>query len=175
MNIFQIFSQSCIPVLMVGILWSGIKKKQNVYEDFLKGAKEGLYTAAKILPTLIALMMSVNILRASGFLEFLAELITPWTRKIHFPAPLVPLSIIKIFSGSAATGLLIDIYKEFGADSITGKIASVMMSCTETIFYTMSLYFMSVGIRKTRYTIPGCLLATFTGILASVLVTKYMF
>ncbi|MGN0334192.1 MAG: spore maturation protein [Lachnospiraceae bacterium] len=172
MQYLTYFSQFFIPVMMFYLIALGVCKKQNVYEDFIKGAKDGIWTVVRILPTLIALMLAVNVLRASGFLDFLADLLKPAARKIHFPAPLVPLGIVKLFSGSAATGLLLDIYKEYGTDSTIGKIASVMLSSTETIFYTMSLYFMSVGIRKTRYTLAGCLIATVTGIIASTLLAN---
>ncbi len=172
MQFLNFFSQFFIPALMFYMITLGVCRKKNVYEDFMKGAKDGLLTVWKIVPTLIALMLAVNVLRASGFLDFLAELLTPLAKKLHFPAPLVPLGIIKLFSGSAATGLLLDIYKAYGTDSLIGKIASVMLSSTETIFYTMSLYFMSVGIRKTRYTLAGCLIATLSGIAASTLLAN---
>ena len=93
---------------------------------------------------------------------------------MHFPAPLVPLAIIKSFSGSGATGLLLNLFKEYGADSMVGKIGSLMLSSTETIFYTMSLYFVSSGIKKTRYTLAGCLVSTVAGIGASILLAPYM-
>lgn len=93
------------------------------------------------------------------------------TEQIGFPGALVPLTIVKMFSSSAATGLLLDIYKEFGTDSRNGMIASISMACTETIFYTMSVYFMSAKVKKTRYTLAGALIATFAGLAASVWLT----
>ena len=120
------------------------------------------------MPTLIGLMMAVGILRASGFLEFWAKLLGNITAYVGFPPELIPLAVVKMFSSSAATGLLLDIYKEYGTDSRIGLIASIMMSCTETIFYTMSVYFMSVHVKKTRFTLSGALLATLAGIIASV-------
>ena len=115
------------------------------------------------------LMAAVGILRASGFLDFLASLIGQFSSHIGFPGELIPLSIVKMFSSSAATGLLLDIYKNFGTDSRLGQIASISMCCTETIFYTMSVYFMTAGIKKSRYTLAGALIATFAGLAASVL------
>ena len=106
--------------------------------------------------------------RASGFLEFLAQMIGKITQYIGFPGELVPLTIVKMFSSSAATGLLLDVYKEYGTDSYLGLVASISMSCTETIFYTMSVYFMTAKVTKTRYTLPGALLATLAGLAASV-------
>ena len=113
-------------------------------------------------------MVVVGILRASGFLDFLAEQLSVFTDLIHFPSELLPLALVKMFSSSAANGLTIDIYKEYGADSYLGRAASLMMSATENVFYTMSLYFMTAKIKKTRYTLAGALLATGVGIAASV-------
>lgn len=174
MKLLSYISEFMIPILIFYIVAMGIAGKRNVYEDFMKGAKDGLHTVVKIMPTLIALMVAVNVLRASGFLEFIAELLKPLAEKINFPAPLVPLAIIKTFSGSGATGLLLDLFKEYGTDSMIGKIGSIMLSSTETIFYTMSLYFVTAGIKKTRYTLAGCLIATFAGIIASIFLAPYM-
>ena len=91
-----------------------------------------------------------------------------WTKHIGIPSELIPIAIVKMFSSSAATGLLVDLYKEAGCDSFVGMAASVMLSCTETIFYTMSIYFMSVKVRKTDFTLPGALFATLAGIAASI-------
>ena len=157
-----------IPLVVLGIVSYGITSKVNVYDEFVSGAKKGISTVIKIMPTLIGLMVAVGILRASGFLEFLAVWIGKITVYFGFPAELVPLAIVKMFSSSAATGLLLDLFKEYGTDSRIGLIASVMMSCTETIFYTMSVYFMTAQVKQTRYTLPGALLATLAGIIASV-------
>ena len=91
-----------------------------------------------------------------------------------FPPELIPVTVVKMFSSSAATGLLLDIYKEYGADSMLGKMASIMMSSTETIFYTMSVYFMAAGIKKSRYTLVGALIATTAGTVASIILAGYM-
>lgn len=161
-------SNLIVPAMILGIVTYGITTGVNVYDEFIKGAKKGFGTVIKIMPTLIGLMMAVGILRASGFLDFLSELIGKVTSHIGFPSQLVPLAIVRMFSSSAATGLVLDLYKEYGTDSRIGLIASVMMCCTETIFYTMSVYFMTAKIKKTRYTLTGALIATLAGIIASV-------
>lgn len=173
MVLLSYLSEFMIPILIFYIVAMGVCTKRNVYEDFMKGAKDGLSLVIKIMPTMIAMLVAVNVLRASGFLEFVAELLKPLAEKINFPAPLVPLSIIKAFSGSGATGLLLDLFKEYGVDSMIGKIGALMLSSTETIFYTMSLYFVTAGIKKTRYTLAGCLISTLSGILASVLLAPF--
>ena len=173
MNLLSGLSEFMIPLLIFYIVLMGICAKKNVYENFMKGAKDGLYLVVKIMPTMIAMLVAVNVLRASGFLEFLAELLMPLAEKMQFPAPLLPLSIIKVFSSSGATGLLLDLFKAYGTDSQFGKIGALILSSTETIFYTMSLYFVTAEIKKTRYTLAGCLVATLSGIVASVMLAKY--
>lgn len=137
--------------------------KVPVYDTFIKGAKKGFLVVIKIMPTLVGLMVAVGILRASGFQEMIANGIGRGTDRIGFTGELVSLTIVKMFSSSAATGLLMDIFKEYGADSYIGLIASISMSCTETIFYTMSVYYMTARVTKTRYTLTGALLATLAG------------
>ena len=124
------------------------------------------------MPTLIGLMIAVGVLRASGFLDFLGKLTGTVTERIGLDAELVPLILAKMFSSSAATGLVLDIFRTHGPDSVIGMTASILMSCTETIFYTMSVYFMAAGVKKTRYTLPGALIATAAGIGASIWLGK---
>lgn len=168
MHFLLYLSDLLVPGVIFGIIAYGMTMKVPVYDEFVKGAKKGFLTVIKIMPTLVGLMVAVGVLRASGFLNLLSEIIGNVTSYIGFPSQLVPLTIVKMFSSSAATGLLLDIYKEFGTDSRIGLIASIMLSCTETIFYTMSVYFMTAKIKKTRYTLTGALIATFAGIIASV-------
>ena len=168
MKFVMFLSDAIIPILLFYILLYGLARKHNVYEEFLEGAKDGFHTVIKIMPTLVGLMCAVGILRASGFLDLLVSLLQQVTDVIHFPSELVPVAIIKMFSSSAATGLVLDIFREYGPDSYYGRIVSIMTSCTETIFYTMSIYFMAVNIKKTRWTLAGSLIATLAGIIASV-------
>ena len=174
MQFFLYITDFIVPFIILAIVTYGVLMKTNVYDNFIKGAKSGFFTVIKIMPTLIGLMVAVGILRASGFLDFLASLIGQFTAYIGFPGELVPLTIVKMFSSSAATGLLLDIFKEYGTDSRLGLIASISMACTETIFYTMSVYFMTAKIKKTRYTLSGALLATFAGLIASVILAGMM-
>ena len=173
MKFLSALSEVMIPFLIFYIVLMGICAKKNVYEDFMKGAKDGLHLVVKIMPTMIAMLVAVNVLRASGFLDFLAGLLMPLAEKVKFPAPLLPIALIKVVSSSGATGLLLDIFKEYGADSYIGKIGALILSSTETIFYTISLYFLTIGIKKTRYMLAGCLIATLSGIAASVWMAKF--
>lgn len=174
MNIFNIVSDYILPIVVLGILSIGLIKKQKVYDDFVRGAESGFKVVMGIMPTLIGLMVAVGILRASGALDALSRLIAPATDAVHFPSELVPLVIVKAFSSSAATGLLLDVYSSYGPDSYLGNLSSIILSCTETIFYTVTVYFMAVKVTKTRYTLTGALLCTLAGIIASTLLVNLM-
>lgn len=167
-------SEWCIPLVFFYVVLAGMMEHVAVYDVFVKGAKEGLKTTVQILPTLIGLMAGVGILRASGFLDALSEWLAVPAALVHFPKELVPLALVRMFSSSAATGLLLDVFQNYGTDSLIGWTASILMSCTETIFYTMSVYFLAAGIRKTRFTLPGALLATAVGAIASVMLAMRM-
>lgn len=161
-------SNLMIPAVVCLIVIYGLWKGRPIFEDFIRGAKEGMKTVAGILPTLVGLMIGTGVLRASGFLDLLAEGLSRVIPVSLLPAQVLPVILVKLFSSSAATGLALDIFKEFGPDSLSGRMVSIILSCTETVFYTMSVYYMSVKIKKTRYTLPGALLAVFMGIIVSV-------
>ena len=174
MKILLFLSDSMIPLLIFSIVGYGLLCHGHVYDDFIKGAKDGFQTVIGIMPTLIGLMVGVGVLRASGFLELLSSALGVITEPLHFPAELVPVSIVKMFSSSAATGLVLDIFKQYGPDSQLGFMTSLMLSCTETVFYTMSIYCVSAGIKKTRYTLAGALSATLAGVVMSVFLGQYL-
>lgn len=174
MHFLLFLSETIIPILIFWIVAYGLINRRPVYEDFIVGAKDGFKTVLGIMPTLIGLMVAVGVLRASGFLDLLTSLFSAVIPEWLFPTELIPLSLVKMFSSSASTGLLLDIFKEHGADSALGKTAAIMMSSTETIFYTLSVYFMSVKIKKSRYTVAGALVATIAGLFASIYFAKFV-
>lgn len=174
MQVLTHLSDIIIPLIIFFVVGYGVVSGIKVYETFLKGAKDGLKVVVDIMPTLIGLMVGVGVLRASGFFEVLGKLLGPLTEKVGLPAPIVPLLIVKMFSSSAATGLVLDIFKTNGPDSYAGMVASILMSCTETIFYTMSVYFLAAKVTKTRYTLTGALLATLAGMVASIFLAGQM-
>ncbi len=174
MKFIMYISEFIVPIVIFLIVTYGLLEKVKVYDEFVRGAKKGFYTVIKIMPTLIGLMVAVGVMRASGFFDALSNLLGNITDSIGFPSQLVPLAIVRMFSSSAATGLVVDLFKEHGTDSRIGLIASIMMSCTETIFYTMSIYFMAAKVKHTRFTLTGALLATFAGIAASVWLAGYV-
>ena len=161
MDILIFLSEFMVPLTVFYIVGSGILAKRPVFDDFLDGAKEGMHTVADVLPTLIGLMTS--------------ELLKIPAALCHIPVPVIPIILVRIVSSSAAVGLILDIFKEYGPDSLVGNMVSIMMGCTETVFYTMSVYFMSAHIRKTRWTLPGALAATAAGIAASIFLTGQLF
>ncbi|MBQ8548527.1 MAG: spore maturation protein, partial [Lachnospiraceae bacterium] len=167
MKFMVYLSDFCIPLLLFYMIAYGLLTKTDIYKEFTEGAKDGFQVTFGILPTLIGLMTGVGMLRASGFLEMLSGLLKPVAEVFLFPAELVPLVVVKLFSSSAATGLVLDIFKEFGPDSYLGKVTSLICSSTETVFYTMSVYFMAAGVKKTRYTLAGALTATAVGVAVS--------
>ena len=174
MEILVKLSSFIIPGVMLFITIYGIKSKRNIYDDFVSGAADGLKTVVKVLPTLIGLMVAVGVLSESGFMEFLGKWLGKITNPLGFPGELMPVTIVKIFSSSAATGMVLDIFKRYGPDSYLGIVTSLMMSCTETIFYTMSVYYITAKVTKTRWTLPGAILATIAGTIASVILANLM-
>ena len=170
-------SNMLIPALIFYIIAMGLSQKKDIYASFTKGAKEGMKTVAGIVPTLIGLMISVGVLRASGFLDFAGTVIGRMIVGVapNFPNELISLFVVKLFSASAATGLALDIFKEYGTDSFAGLATSLALASTETVFYTMSVYFMTAKVTKTRYTLPGALIATFAGLAASVVLAGAMY
>lgn len=174
MNFLVFLSTYILPFFIFYVVAYGLLKGRNVYQAFVEGAKGGFHTALGILPTLVGLLVAVGVLRASGFLDLVSGLLKNLLKGTDFQTELLPLVIVRLFSNSAATGLALDLFKAHGPDSVQGLLASLFLSSTETVFYTMSIYFMSVKIKKTRYTLPGALLATLAGIVASVVLVSFM-
>lgn len=174
MSFILFLSEAMVPLIIFYIVGFGVLSKRPVFDDFINGAKEGMKTVAGIMPTLIGLMTAVGVLRASGFLDFLGELLKNPAKWLYLPAPVVPVILVRLVSNSAATGLVLDIFKEYGTDSYVGMLTSVLMSCTETVFYCLSIYFGTVKIKKTRYTMGGALAATAAGVAASVILSRFL-
>ncbi len=177
MKLLIFLSNTVIPLLIFYIVGTGLIQKQNIYEQFIHGAEDGFHTVIKIMPTLIGLMVAVGILRASGLLDAVSSLaeniIGSITGSSLIPGEIIPVFIVRLFSNSAATGLVLDIFKKSGTDSEIGYMASIMMSSTETVFYTMSIYFMSVKVKKTRWTLPGAMAAAVSAAVASIVLSKH--
>lgn len=175
MQFLIMISDWMIPAVMCFIIIYGLMHNVNVFEAFIEGAMNGLKTVVSILPTLVALMLGVGMLRISGALDGLVRLITPLISFTDFPAEVVPIAMMRTVSSSASTGLILDIFKTHGPDSFLGRLVSIMFGCTETVFYTMSVYFMCIKVKYTRYTLAGALIATIVGIVTAYWLTGYIF
>lgn len=169
------FGAYAVPVIIAAIVLFGLLRKVPVFDTFVAGAKEGLRTSVSILPTLIGLIMAVSMLSASGALDLLSSLLAPASRFLGLPPQVMPLALIKPFSGSGSTAVLTQIYKDCGPDSFAGRVASVMAGSTETTFYAVAVYYGSVGIKKTRHTIPAALLGDVTACILSALTVRLFF
>jgi spore maturation protein B len=169
------FSQYLLLIFVMGIPFYAYFKKINVFDAFIIGAKQGFETTVNIIPFLVAMMVALGMLRASGFFDLMNHLLAPLMREIGMPPEVLPLALIRPFSGTASIGIMAELIKQYGGDSFIAKTAATMMGSTETTFYVIAVYFGSVGVRRTRHAIPAGLLADLAGIIASVVVSRYLF
>lgn len=176
MNGFALqFSNLVILAFIVGIPLYGVIKKIDVFDAFIGGAKQGFETSINIIPYLVAMMVAIGMLRASGFFELLYKGLAPLLSAVGMPAELLPLALIRPFSGSAATGVMAELIHDQGGNSFLSKTAATLMGSTETTFYVIAVYFGAVNIRRTRHAIPAGLLADLAGIITSVCICRYLF
>lgn len=172
LNTVSVFA---VPLMILGIVGFGIAKRINVYDSFVDGAKSGLESMFQIIAPLVGLIVGISMLRASGALDMLAELLLPLTSTLGIPSEILPLALLRPVSGSGSIAIVNDIFGNYGPDSAVGRIASVMMGSTETTFYTIAVYFGAVGIKKSRHTAKAALTADFVGMAMSVMVVGLMF
>jgi spore maturation protein SpmB len=178
----SVYSSLIANIFLFGIIMafivSGIRKKVNVYDAFIEGAKEGFKTAVMIIPFLIAMLVAIALLRSSGAMSFITDGIAYLASVCGLPTGWVdafPTAIMKPLSGSGARGMMIDAMKTFGADSFTGRLASIFQGSTDTTFYLVAVYYGAVNIKNTRYTIAASLLADLAGVLAAIFVCYLFF
>ncbi len=174
MNFILYLSNMMIPLVVFCFVGMGLLNKRNVYEDFVNGAKDGMKTVLAVMPTLIGLMIGISVLTSSGFMGFIVERLRGISESVGIPGVVMPAVIVRIFSSSAATGLVLDVFKNFGPDSYEGLLSGIMMSSTETIFYTMSVYFMAAKVKNTGWTIRGAMISTAAGLVASVYIASIL-
>ena len=169
------FSDYLIPLLLAGAALYALCRRVDVFSALTTGAGEELSVVLRILPPLVALLTAVYMLRASGALELLTELLTPVLTFLGIPPETVGLLLIRPVSGSGALAVGSDIMQTYGPDSTIGRTAAVMLGSTETTFYTVAVYYGAAGIRRTRHTIPAALAADITGFLAAAWTVRWMF
>ena len=168
-------SAFAVPLVVALILVHGYIKGVKVYEVFVEGAAEGIKTSLRILPYLIAILMAIGVFRSSGAMDILLALLKVPARLLGIPAEVTPLVLIRPLSGSGALGVLSEILNTYGPDSFAGRVAATMMGSTETIFYTITVYFGAVGIKDTRHVLPAALVADLAGVISSVIICSIIF
>lgn len=174
MHLLEYLSGLLVPVCVAFVAVQGLLRRRPIFNDFLCGAKTGIRTVVEVLPSLVGLMMAVYVLRASGLLDVLSGLLGAVIPQNILPGAVIPPLLVRLFSNSAATGLALDVFAQYGPDSLPGLIVSIGLSATESLFYVMSMYLGSVGIKKSRYILPGALMATLAGIAASVVLANLL-
>jgi spore maturation protein SpmB len=171
----EIINSWIIPFIFLFIVAYGYARRLKVYELFVEGAKEGFNVAVMIIPYLVAILAAIAIFRASGAMDLLAGAIAYFLPPSLVPSDIILLALVKPLSGSAARGVMLDIFSRYGVDSLPGFMASVIQGSTETTFYVVAVYFGSVGIKNTRHTIAAGLTGEFTGIVVSIILAHLYF
>lgn len=169
------FTDFVIPVVFSIILAAGLFKKVDVFDAFTSGAAEGIRTSFGVLPSLICLMTCISMLRASGAIEMFCAAIGPFTEKLGLPADILPLALIRPLSGSGSLSVCQQILEQYGPDSMMGRIASVLQGSSETTFYTISLYYGSIKVSRTRYAVTASLVGDLTCFLVSCWAVRLLF
>ena len=164
-----------VPLILFSTAAVALRKKENAYDIMLRGASDGLNLLLSIVPSLILLLTGVYMLRASGAMALLSRLLSPVFSFFGIPPETAMLVLIRPISGSAALAVGSELMAQYGPDSLIGRTAAVMLGSTETTFYTISVYFGAVGIKKTRYAIPAALIADLTGFIVASLTARYFF
>ena len=163
-----------VPVILLVCSLLALHKKEKAYDLLLDGAADGLKLLVTLIPTLILLMTSITMLRASGAVEWISRFFSPVFSLFGIPPETAMLVLIRPFSGSAALAIGSELMSQYGADSLIGRTAAIMLGSTETTFYAISVYFGAAGIQKTRYTIPAALIADFTGFFMASLTARFL-
>jgi spore maturation protein B len=167
-NFVEAAAAWAIPVILLVIPLFGYLRRISVYEVFVEGAAEGFQTAIRIMPFLIAMMVAINVFKASGAMDMIAVSLKPFLVLLNVPAELVPLAVMRPLSGTGALGLTTDILHTYGPDSLAGRTASTVLASTDTTLYILTVYFGSVGIKKVRYAVAVGLIGDLVGFLAAV-------
>ena len=163
-----------IPLMLLTVALFALVKKQDVYSALLEGGLDGLKLILSIAPALVALLTAVHMLRASGAIALMTQWLAPITSLVGIPAELLPLMLLRPFSGSAALAVGADLMAAYGPDSLIGRMAAIMLGSTETTFYTISVYFGAAGIKKTRYAVPAALIADLVGFIMAAVCARFL-
>ena len=171
----EAISRWALPLLVAGIPLYALARRVDVYGAFLSGAREGFETGVRIIPPLVAIVVALGMLRASGALDLFAGLAAPVTSRLGIPAAVAPLIVVRPLSSGAALGVVGDVLRSEGPDSYAGRLASVMAGSTETTFYVLAVYMGAVSITRHRHALAAGLVADLVGFAASVLAVRLVF
>jgi spore maturation protein B len=174
-TIVNVISVVAIPAVMLIFLGWGIVRKVKVYEVFVEGAKDGFNTAVRIIPYLVAMLVAIGIFRASGAMELLTAVLAPATGLIGMPPETLPMALMRPLSGSGSLGIMTELMKTHGPDSLIGIMASTMYGSSETTFYVLAVYFGTVSVKNTRHAVPTGLIADVVGMLTAVWIVNLIF
>jgi spore maturation protein B len=174
-GVLEAISVWAIPLVVAGVPLHALTRKVKVYPVFVEGAKEGFQVAVRVIPPLVAVVVALGMLRASGAMDGLAAILSPLTSRIGIPASVLPMVLVRPLSGGAALGVVADVLRSEGPDSYAGRLASVMAGSTETTFYVLAVYFGAVGVTRYRQALPAALLADLAGFSASVVAVRFLF
>lgn len=161
--------------MVVGIPAYAQTQKINLFDSFLEGAKGGIDLIIKIIPYMVAMLVAIGMFRASGALDALGRVLEPILNRLGMPVDVLPLALVRPFSGSAANGVMADVIAQHGGNAFVSKLAATMMGSTETTFYVVAIYFGAVNIQRTRHAIPAGLFADFVGVMAAVFICRLVF
>jgi spore maturation protein B len=164
-----------IPAMIVFIPLYAAYRKVPVYESFVEGAKEGFDTAVKIIPHLVGMMVAISIFRASGAMDMLIDWMRPFFNYIGVPTEVLPLAILRPITGAGSLAFTTDLIKQFGPDSMIGRIASTVQGSTDTTLYVITVYFGAIGIRKAGYALKVGLISDLVGFVASIVICFLVF
>ncbi len=173
--ITDVTSAWMLPTLVAMLILYGWVRGVRVYDSLVEGAKQGFQVAIRIIPYLVAILVVVGMFRASGGIDLIVVVISPFTAIIGLPAEALPMALLRPLTGAGAYGVMTETMQVYGADSLIGYMVSTFQGSTETTFYTLAVYYGAVGIRETRHTVPACLLADTAGILGAVFIVNLMF
>ncbi len=173
MSALRWLSTAALPIFILLCIGYSFAKRRDPYEAFIEGAKGGAQIVFQTLPYVVAMVFAVEIFKASGLFAWVGRLLGPVMGPLGIPPEVVPIAVLRPFSGGGSLGLLAGVVSEYGVDSYIGRVACVYMGSAETLFYVVSLYMGSVGIKKTRYVIPAALLSDCFGLTLSCLVCRF--
>ena len=172
---FKIICDLILPIMVLFIVAYGAMKKNNVYDNFIEGAKQSFDITLSMFPCMLAMIFGINIILESGFIDFFFKFFEPFFSKIHIPTAILPMAIMRPISGSSALAILNNIFMNYGPDSLIGRITSVIQGSTDTTLYVLTIYFGSIGIKKIKYAMYVGLISDLISIIVAIITVNILF